>query len=81
MRVGRIDEAGDERMLFEHRLDDPALDALAAAVNQSNLAQTRLVRGAYVFLDHGRDIARRERVQVERSIDRNLMGVVSQPGC
>ena len=41
-----------ERMPFERRLHDPALDAFPASMNQPHLPQPRLVRRVDVFLDH-----------------------------
>jgi len=62
MRFRRIGEALDQRMLFERSLNDPALYAAAAAMNQSHFPKPCLVRRVYVFLDDGLDIARLEGV-------------------
>ena len=67
MRFRRVVEALDERVPLERGLDDAALDAVAAAVNQSDLAQAGLVRGGDVLLDDRLDVARVEGVEVERS--------------
>ena len=58
-------------MAFERVLDDPALDALAAPVNQPDLSQARLVRGSNVLLDNRRDVSRRERMEIELRVDWN----------
>ncbi len=57
-------------MLFERSLNDPALDAAAAAMNQSHFPKPCLVRRVYVFFDDRFDIARMEGVQIERVLDR-----------
>ena len=56
-------------MLLEDGLDDRALRAAAASVNQAKFPQAGLVRGAYVLIDDGRDVARRERMEVELPFD------------
>jgi hypothetical protein len=48
---GIVGELLDERMLFERRLDDPALHATPAAVHQPHVTQSRGVRLVDVFLD------------------------------
>jgi len=58
-------------MVFERLLDDPALHALAASVNQPHLAEAGFVCGSDVLDDHRRDIARREGMEVERIFDWN----------
>ena len=69
MRFRRIVEALDERVPLERRLDDAALHAGAAAVNEPHLAQAGLVRGGDVLLDDGLDVPRVEGVKVERAFD------------
>ena len=76
VRFRGVPELGDQRMPFQHLLHDASLHALAAAVDQPDLAQSRLVCGVHVFLDDRRNVTRRERVQVEVSLDGD---VVSQP--
>ena len=60
-------------MPLECRLDDAALHASAAAVNQSYLAQAGLLGGADVFVDDRRDVSSGEGMQVECVLDRNAM--------
>jgi hypothetical protein len=62
MRIRRIGEALDQRMLFERGLNDPALHTAAAAMNQSHFPKPCLVRRVYVFFDDRLDIARMEGV-------------------
>ena len=76
MGAGVVPELGDEGMTLERLLDDAALDAAAAAVNEAQRAQTARVRGRDVLLDHRRDILRRERVQIELRLDGKLEGIV-----
>lgn len=71
--LGGVPEFRDQGVTFERLLDDATLYALAAAVNQSDLAQSGRMRRADVLFDDRGDIARRERVQVEGSLDRNAM--------
>ena len=60
-------------MLIERPLHDRALDTLAAAVNEPYLLESRRVSGAHILLDNVRDIARRERMKVERVFDRDFV--------
>ena len=69
MCLRRVPEFHDERMLLERVLDDAALHAFTASVNQAHFAQTRLMRGADVLLDDRRNITRRERVEIDRAFD------------
>jgi len=52
-------------MTLERLLYDPALNALAPPVYQPYLAEAGRMCGGDVFLDHGLDVARRERVEVD----------------
>ena len=58
--LGGIPEFLDQRVALQRLLDDAALDALAAPVNETDLAEPRLVGGADVLFDHRLDVARRE---------------------
>lgn len=60
-------------MPLERLLYDAALHAATAAVDESNLAQARGVRGAHVFFDKGPDVARCEGVQIQRAFDRDAV--------
>jgi len=72
MCLRRVPEFDDERMLLERVLDDAALHAFPASVNQAHFAQTRLMRGVDVLLDDRRNITRRERVEIDRVFDGDL---------
>ena len=61
-------------MPLERLLHDASLDALAAAVNQPDLTQSSVVRRSDVFLDDRRDVAWRERVQIEVVFDWDAVG-------
>ena len=74
MRFRCIPELGDERMPFERLLHDPALNPLAAAVYQANFAESGSMRRVDVFLDDGRDVTRRERMEVEMLLDGDAVG-------
>src|SRR5207245_10788448 len=68
---------GDERVVREQRLDDPALDADPSPVDQPHLGETARVGGLEVLGDDGRNVARGERVQVERVLDRAPDGLLA----
>jgi hypothetical protein len=74
MALRGIPELDDERVILERLLDDAALDAFAAPVNQPYLAQPGLMRGAHVLLDHGLDVARGEGMEIESVFDRYVPG-------
>ena len=71
---GGIPEFGDEWMPLERLLNDPSLNALAAAVNQPDLMQSRLVRRVDVLLDDRGHVAWCERMQVEVVFDGDAVG-------
>ena len=73
MGSGVVPELGDKRMLIERSLDQPALDAAAAAVDQPHFPEPRLVRGTHIFLHDVHDITRRKGVQVKEVFDRKLV--------
>jgi len=59
-------------MLVEHFLNDPALYALAAAMNEPDESQAGLVRGPEVVIDDEPYVSRREGMEVQRVFDRDL---------
>ncbi len=63
-------------MAGEQRPHDPALDAGAATVDQPHLGEAAGVSGLEVLGNDGRNVARGERVQVERVLDRDPDGLV-----
>ena len=71
MRLGSIPELDDERVAFEDLLNDAALNAAPAAVNQTHLAQPSFCRRGDVLLDHGLDITRSKGVKVQRVFNRD----------
>ena len=58
-------------MARENGLHDLSLDADAATVDQPHLGKPSGVCGVQVFGDDRGDVARRERVQIERILDRD----------
>jgi len=72
MRLGGIPELDDERVAFEGLLNDAALHAAAAAVNQAYLAQTSFRRRVDVLLHHRFNVARSKGVKVQRVFDRDM---------
>ena len=63
-------------MPLERRLDHPALHPCAAAVDQPDLAQAGRMRLADVLIDHRRNVARMERVKVERVLDGDVVRMI-----
>jgi hypothetical protein len=72
VRLRRVEKLRDQRMFFEHMLNDAALHAGSAAVNQPDLAQSRALRGANIFVDDRWNVPGKEGVEVEARFDRNL---------
>ena len=68
MRLQSVPEFDNQRMLLQHVLDDAALNALAAAVDQADLTEASFVRGVDVFRDDRRDVTRRELVQLHDDV-------------
>ena len=75
MRVGGIAERFDHRVIPQHLVDAGALHPNASSMNQSDLPQPGLVSRADVLVHDGRNIARREGVQVDRVFDWNATHV------
>lgn len=73
MRVRVVPELDDERVACEHGLDDGALHAAAAPVDQPHVEETGFVRGGDELFDDRRNIGGREGVQIELVLDRNLL--------
>jgi hypothetical protein len=67
-------------MLVEGLLDDPTLDTLAAAMDQTDQPEPCLVGGAEVVIDDELHVARREGVEVQRVFERNLQIAMFLPG-
>jgi hypothetical protein len=70
MGLGIVVELRHERMAVENLLDDAALDALAAAMNQPDFPQASRVRGADVFVNDRGNVWRGEGMKVEALLDR-----------
>ena len=68
-------------MTIEDSLNDAALNAASAAVNEAHFPQSRGGGGLNVLVDDGGDIPRREGVEIELGFDRNADGFahVKQP--
>jgi len=64
----------------DHRLDDPPLDTNAPAVDESDLAEPPREGCLQVLVDDRRDVARRERVEIQRILDRDADGLVYSRG-
>ena len=76
MGVPVVPEFDYEGMAIERGLNDAALYAAAASVHKTNDLIARLMRGADVFVNDGRDVLWGESVQVELPLDRHLVQVV-----
>ena len=82
MRRGVVGERVDLRMTLEHGLNNPALDAASAAVNQPHVPEAGCGRGVDVLGHDRRDVARREGVEIDFALDRDadrIFGVQSSP--
>lgn len=66
-----IPEFGDARVPVERGLDDAALHTLAASVYQADRRDAGRRGGVDVLGDDGRNIGRREGMEVELVFDRN----------
>jgi hypothetical protein len=73
VRPGIVPELDDEWVAVESALHRCALDAPAAAVNESNLTKACRVRGVKILLNNVDHVTRRERVQIQRVFDRNFV--------
>ena len=56
MRIGIVEEFGDEGVVVENPLYKPPLDASPSAVNDSQLPQTCAMSGVDEFIHDRRDI-------------------------
>jgi len=61
-------------MALERRLNDPALHAAPAAVDQPHFAQALFRCRVDIVRDDVGDVARRERMQIQLALDRNADG-------
>ena len=71
MRRGIVKKFQHERVPFERLLDDAALYADAAAVDEAHVVESCRMRFVDVVRDDRGDVSRRERVQVEGAFDRD----------
>ena len=70
-----VPELVDARVAFERGLNDPALHAPAAPVDEPYLAKAGGGRRVHVLGDDGRDVAGREGVEIQLALDRDTDGV------
>jgi hypothetical protein len=68
-----IEEVRHSRVAGEQPADFCPAHSAALSVNQADLAKPEAVRFVEVVRDDALDVARKERVQVERVLDRNLL--------
>jgi hypothetical protein len=73
-----VPELDHERVPIEGGLDDAALHAAAAPVDEAHLGDALGCGRAHVFVDDRADVGGRERVQVDFRPDRNAARCVSQ---
>jgi hypothetical protein len=76
MRVLVVPELNDLLVPIERGLDDAPLDAAAASVHQTDLAQTGRRRGVDVLGDNRGNVARGERVEIDLAFDRNAHRII-----
>ncbi len=72
-----VPELDDLLVPVERGLDDAALDAAAASVHETDLAQAGCRGGVDVLRDHRGDVPRREGVEIELAFDGNAHRIVS----
>jgi hypothetical protein len=77
VRCRVVAEFDDQRMAIERSLDDAPLHAFAAPVHESNVAKAGLCGRIDVLAHDGRDVSRRERVEIELAFDWNPDRIVS----
>ena len=66
-----VPEFDDARISLERGLNDAALDAAPAAVDQPHLVQASRGRCLDIIVDDMRDVLRRKRMEVQFWLDRN----------
>ena len=71
MRIGVVEEFGDERMVVERLLHDAALNATSAAMDEPKPPKTGRVRRRHVFVDDRWNVIGREGVEIETVFDGN----------
>ena len=69
----RVPELLHEGMPVERLLHDAPLDSTAAAMNEAYLPEPALPRSLDVFVDQRRHIPREKSVEIERSLDWDLV--------
>ena len=76
----RVGITGHARMAVDHGLDDLPLNADAPAVDEPDLVESSCGRRLEVLVDDRGNIARRERVEIQRILDRDADGLVYSRG-
>ena len=69
MRLCGIPELRDERVSAQVSLNGGALNALPAPVNQSHDLEACRLSGLEIVVDNGKNVTRREGMQIDRSLD------------
>ncbi len=69
MGIVIVPEFDDVRVAFKGRLNDAALDAGAASVDQAHFRQAGSSCRGHEFINDGYDVARGERVEIELAFD------------
>jgi hypothetical protein len=75
MRLRRIADRLHKGVIPQHLVDARPLHPNPAAVYQPDLAEARLVRRPDVLVDDRRNVARRERMEIDGLFDWNAMHV------
>ena len=71
MRGRIVPELDDAFVTIQGRLNDAALDAASASMNEADFGDAGICGGVDVLDDNGGDVARREGVEVEFGFDWN----------
>ena len=77
MGRGVVPELDHQRMTLQRGLDDPSLHAASPAVHETDFVEPRGCRSRDLFVNDRGNIARRERMKVELSLDGNVMHAAS----
>ena len=76
MRIRIVPELDHARVAIERRLHDAALHAAPAAVHHAHLVEAGRRRRVHVVGNHTRNVARRERMEIDLALDRKADGKV-----
>ena len=80
MRFGRVPELHHQRMTAQQTLHGCTLNSFTASVNQAHNREARVACRRQIVIYDRHDVARRERMQIDRVFDRDGDRVVIHGG-